>query len=154
MVGSWPRARKKCGKPTPNMMSLLMGKLSPKSKLLARAWESKLRLNGALPLPCLDITPQSTATHHHSLDPAETHRFSRALLAVGACLVFHKSISQLMAWPSIKGQGMQVATFLLGAQRPVGVRKWGWGLSVCIQSCLPHFATQAAPGQSLAHNAA
>ena len=32
----------------------------------------------------------------------------------GARFVLHKSISQFPAWPSIKGQGMQVATLLLG----------------------------------------
>jgi hypothetical protein len=37
---------------------------------------------------------------------------------VGACLILHETIGQLVVGPAVKGQGVQVAAFLLGAQRP------------------------------------
>lgn len=115
-------------------------KLSPRPNLPIRIRESKLGLNGALPPPFLGIKFQSTPTHHHPLDPAEAHRLPRAFLIVVAGFVLHKSISQLPAWPPIKGQGMQVATLLLGkASRSQETGVGGW-VSVFSPACptLPH----------------
>lgn len=52
-------------------------------------------------------------TYHHPLDPAKAHRLPRLLLTVGACLILHQPVGHLMAGPGVKGQGMQVAAFLL-----------------------------------------
>lgn len=69
-----------------------------------------------LPLRLLDLP--SAHTHHHPLDPAKAHGLCRALLAAGTCLVLYQPIGHLMAGPAVKGQGVQVAAFLRGAQGP------------------------------------
>lgn len=102
-------------------VTLQMRKLRPRlslgSALTTKIRESELSPNGALSLHPLAWTSHPCPAHHHPLDPAKANRFLRVLLSLGSCLILHQPIGHLMAGPAIKGQGVQVAAFLLGAQR-------------------------------------
>ena len=106
-----------------------MGKLRSRmglgSALATEACESELRLDGALSAHPHSQTPAPCLTHHHALDPAKAHGLPGALLQVGSCLVLHEPIRHLVAGPAIKGQGMQMAAFLLGTRGPRQVRQVG-----------------------------
>lgn len=122
-------------------VTIQLGKLRSRvglgSALPTKGCTSELRLDGALPAHPRFQTPAPRPTHHHTLNPAEAHGLPGALLHAGARLVLHEPVRHLVAGPAVKGQGVQVAAFLLGARGPRRVRQAGLLALRPLQASLP-----------------